>query len=55
MAQTHPNQKKDQGYVDACRLLAQMQGSTEKGLWALLFIAELGLMSKFEEWLRRMK
>lgn len=29
MQQTHPNQKKDQGYIDACRLLAQMQGDVE--------------------------
>jgi hypothetical protein len=35
MAQTHPQQKKDQGYIDACRLLAQMQGDVENGVFRL--------------------
>ena len=29
-----------------------IQRSTKKGLWALLFISEQGLMAKFEKWLR---
>jgi len=35
MQQTHPNKKKDQGYIDACRLLAQMQGDVENGVFRL--------------------
>ena len=33
MVQTHPQQRKDQGYIDACRLLAQMQGDVENGVF----------------------
>ncbi len=35
MVQTHPSQKKDQGYIDACRLLAQMQGDVENGVFRI--------------------
>lgn len=29
-----------------------IQRSTKKGLWALLFIVESGLLAKFEKWLK---
>jgi integrase len=35
MVQTHPDQRKDQGYIDACRLLAQMQGEVENGVFRI--------------------
>jgi len=35
LAQTHTIKKRDQGYVDACRLLAQMQGDVENGVFRL--------------------
>lgn len=35
MTQTHPDKRKDQGYVDACRLLAQMQGDVENGVFRI--------------------
>lgn len=35
MVQTHPQQNKDQGYIDACRLLAQMQGEVENGVFRI--------------------
>jgi len=35
MSQTHTVQKKDQGYIDAHRLLAQMQGEVESGFFRL--------------------
>ena len=35
MAQTHPNPKRDQGYIDAHRLLAQMQGDVENGVFRI--------------------
>lgn len=35
MQQTHPNKNKDQGYQDACRLLAQMQGDVENGIFRI--------------------
>ena len=35
MQQTHPVKKRDQGYIDCCRLLSQMQGSVEEGTFRL--------------------
>jgi site-specific recombinase XerD len=35
MTQTHPDKRKDQGYVDAGRLLAQMQGDVENGVFRI--------------------
>lgn len=35
MAQTHPNPKRDQGCIDAHRLLAQMQGDVENGVFRI--------------------
>jgi integrase len=35
MAQTHPNPKRDQGSIDAHRLLAQMQGDVENGVFRI--------------------
>ena len=56
MVQTHPNQKKDQGYVDACRLLAQMQGDVENGVFRVEKYTGnryTDVISYFEHWLEQ--
>lgn len=54
MAQTHPSQNKDQGYIDASRLLAQMQGDVENGVFRIEKYtgkAYTDVIPFFEEWL----
>lgn len=54
MEQTSTVKKKDQGYVDACRLLAQMQGDVENGVFRIEKYtrkAFTGVIPFFEEWL----
>lgn len=54
MAQTHPNQSKDQGYIDANRLLAQMQGDVENCVFRIEKYtgnAYTDVIPFFEEWL----
>ena len=54
MVQTHPNKNKDQGYVDACRLLAQMQGDVENGVFRIeKYIGKryTDVIPFFEQWL----
>lgn len=54
MVQTHPNPKKDQGYIDACRLLAQMQGDVENGVFRIEKYtgnAYTDVIPFFEKWL----
>ncbi len=56
MQQTHPNQKRDQGYIDACRLLAQMQGDVENGVFRIekyTGLAYTDVIPFFESWLVR--
>ena len=58
MQQTHPNPKKDQGHIDANRLLAQMQGDVENGVFRLEKYTKEGwtdTLSFFEEWLETKK
>lgn len=58
MHQTHPDRKKDQGYVDACRLLAQMQGDVESKVFRVekyTGVAYTDVIEYFEEWLKRKK
>lgn len=56
LAQTHPNKKKDQGYVDACRLLAQMQGDVENNIFKIEKYTGnrfTDVIPYFENWLER--
>lgn len=56
MAQTHPNQKRDQGYIDAGRLLAQMQGDVENGVFRIeKYTGQryTDVIPYFEQWLER--
>lgn len=58
MHQTHPSQPKDQGYVNACRLLAQMQGDVENRVFRIekyTGIAYTDVIEYFEQWLERKK
>ena len=54
MEQTSTVKKKDQGHIDACRLLAQMQGDVESGVFRLeKYIGNnyTDVIPFFEEWL----
>lgn len=56
MVQTHPDKKKDQGYIDACRLLAQMQGDVENGVFRVEKYTGnryTDVIPYFENWLER--
>lgn len=56
LAQTHPNKRKDQGYIDACRLLAQMQGDVENGVFRIEKYTGnnfTDVIPYFEKWLER--
>lgn len=55
MHQTHPNKKKDQGFIDAGRLLAQMQGDVESGTFRIEKYtgkAYTDVIPYFEQWLK---
>lgn len=55
MQQTHPDKKKDQGYIDAGRLLAQMQGDVESCVFRIEKYtgkAYTDVIPFFEEWLK---
>lgn len=54
MNQTHPDKRRDQGYIDACRLLAQMQGDVESGVFRVEKYtgkAYTDVIPFFEQWL----
>ena len=54
MAKTHPDNRRDQGYIDANRLLAQMQGDVENGVFRIekyTGIAYTDVIDYFEQWL----
>jgi integrase len=55
MAQTHPNPKRDQGCIDANRLLAQMQGDVENGVFRIEKYTGnryTDVIPFFEQWLK---
>lgn len=56
MHQTHPDQERDFGYKQAQKLLAQMQGDVENGVFRIEKyngIAYTDVIEYFEEWLKR--
>lgn len=56
MVQTQPHKKKDQGYIDACRLLAQMQGDVENRVFRIEKYTGnryTDVIPYFENWLER--
>ena len=56
MSQTHPHKSKDQGYIDACRLLAQMQGDVENHVFRIEKYTGhryTDVIPYFENWLER--